>query len=138
MYKVVEKFVSINGEGRKAGELSVFVRFQGCNLNCGYCDTTWANQEDCPVTWMTGDEILSYIQQTGIKNVTLTGGEPLLQDNIRDLILLLAQDQNISVEIETNGSVSIKEYDSIKNRPSFTLDYKLPYSGMEKWMNYEN
>ena len=51
MYKVVEKFVSINGEGRKAGELSVFVRFQGCNLNCGYCDTTWANQEDCPVTW---------------------------------------------------------------------------------------
>ena len=83
-------------------------------------------------------EILSYIQQTGIKNVTLTGGEPLLQDNIRDLILLLAQDQNISVEIETNGSVSIKEYDSIKNRPSFTLDYKLPYSGMEKWMNYEN
>ena len=42
-YNVVEHFVSINGEGVKAGELAVFVRFKGCNLNCGYCDTKWAN-----------------------------------------------------------------------------------------------
>ena len=36
--KVVEKFISINGEGRRAGELAVFIRFKGCNLNCSYCD----------------------------------------------------------------------------------------------------
>ena len=36
---VVEKFVSINGEGTHAGELAVFLRFRGCNLNCGFCDT---------------------------------------------------------------------------------------------------
>lgn len=38
-YEVVEKFVSINGEGTKAGQLAVFIRFKGCNLKCKYCDT---------------------------------------------------------------------------------------------------
>lgn len=42
--KVVEKFTSINGEGTRAGELAVFVRFKGCNLRCSYCDTMWANE----------------------------------------------------------------------------------------------
>ena len=41
--KVVEKFVSINGEGTRAGELAAFIRFKGCNLRCTYCDTMWAN-----------------------------------------------------------------------------------------------
>ena len=45
--KVVEKFVSINGESRRAGELAVFIRFKGCNLHCCYCDTKWANEKDC-------------------------------------------------------------------------------------------
>ncbi len=40
-FKVVEKFVSINGEGRRAGQLAIFIRFAGCNLNCSYCDTLW-------------------------------------------------------------------------------------------------
>ena len=44
--KVVEKFVSINGEGSKAGQLAVFIRFAGCNLDCVYCDTKWANKEN--------------------------------------------------------------------------------------------
>lgn len=45
--KVVEKFISINGEGRRSGELAVFIRFKGCNLNCSYCDTKWANEPAC-------------------------------------------------------------------------------------------
>ena len=47
-YPVVEQFVSINGEGTKAGELAVFIRFKGCNLNCSYCDTQWAHRQDTP------------------------------------------------------------------------------------------
>ena len=47
-YKVAEIFESINGEGMKAGELSVFIRFTGCNLCCSYCDTKWANESDAP------------------------------------------------------------------------------------------
>ena len=42
--RVAEKFISINGEGTRAGELAVFVRFTGCNLRCSYCDTMWANE----------------------------------------------------------------------------------------------
>lgn len=39
-YPVVEKFISINGEGQKAGELAAFIRMRGCNLSCNYCDTS--------------------------------------------------------------------------------------------------
>ena len=56
-YKVVEIFSSINGEGTKAGRLAVFVRLQGCNLNCSYCDTTWANEAGIAYTVMTEQEI---------------------------------------------------------------------------------
>lgn len=136
-YPVAEKFVSINGEGPKAGELSVFIRFQGCNLNCSYCDTQWVNQKDTVSKKMTTEEIFEYIQNTGVKNVTLTGGEPLLQKDISLLIQKLIDNQN-SVEIETNGSINIKTLAEKENRPVFTLDYKLPSSNMEKYMLTEN
>ena len=70
--EVVEKFVSINGEGTKAGQLAVFIRFKGCNLNCKYCDTKWANEADVTAQQMTKEDILEYVLSTGVKNVTLT------------------------------------------------------------------
>ena len=76
-YKVVEIFESINGEGMKAGELSVFVRLCGCNLHCSYCDTSWANEKDAPYQEMTARQIVQKAEAYGTKNVTLTGGEPL-------------------------------------------------------------
>jgi 7-carboxy-7-deazaguanine synthase len=137
-FKVAEIFSSINGEGRRAGELAVFVRFCGCNLACSYCDTTWANEANAPFTLMSAEEIYSAIKKTGIVNVTLTGGEPLLQPGIKTLLQLLATDQNLRVEIETNGSMPIAPYDHMAGRPSMTLDYKLPGSGMEAQMCFEN
>ena len=59
-YQVVEKFVSINGEGRRAGELAAFIRFKGCNLQCSYCDTSWANEPGCESERLTKEEILSW------------------------------------------------------------------------------
>ena len=79
-YQVVEKFVSINGEGGRAGELAAFIRFKGCNLQCSYCDTSWANEPGCESERLTEEEILSWIRETGVKNVTLTGGEPLFTE----------------------------------------------------------
>ena len=137
-FKVVEKFVSINGEGRRAGQLAVFIRFKGCNLNCSYCDTKWANAGDASYIEMTTDEIYDYIKSTKVKNVTLTGGEPLLQENIKELLIKLSEDEKLIVEIETNGSVNIAPFADIKNRPSFTLDYKQPSSGMEQQMCMDN
>lgn len=133
-YKVAEIFTSINGEGTRAGELAVFVRLCGCNLRCSYCDTMWANSENASYTEMTACEIRKAVLETGVKNVTLTGGEPLKAEYAKELLEELLQDDSISAEIETNGSISIKEFDSISNRPIFTIDYKLPSSGMEDKM----
>ncbi len=137
-FNVAEKFVSINGEGTKAGQTAVFIRFTGCNLCCKYCDTKWANEENVPYTEMSAEEIYNYIKETGIKNVTLTGGEPLIQKNIKSLLILIAKDKELNCEIETNGSIGLKQFCDIKNRPSFTMDYKLSASGMEKYMLHEN
>ena len=137
-YQVVEKFVSINGEGRRAGELATFIRFKGCNLQCSYCDTSWANEPGCESERLTEEEILSWIRETGVKNVTLTGGEPLLRKGMEELIEAILEDPSQRVEIETNGSVDLKPYHILKKRPSFTMDYKAPDSGMEKEMLLSN
>lgn len=137
-YKVVEKFVSINGEGRLAGEVAVFIRFQGCNLNCNYCDTKWANEASCEYEVMQKQEIIDYIRKMGIRNITLTGGEPLLRDGMKALIEDILKDPFYRVEIETNGSVDLKPYMDMPRKPSFTMDYKMPESGMETFMNKDN
>ena len=138
VFNVVEKFVSINGEGQHAGELAVFIRLRGCNLKCSYCDTRWACTEDAKAEEMTEAEIVSYVISTGVKRVTLTGGEPLLADNAIDLLEALAAHKDIFVEIETNGSVDIHPFTEIDNPPAFTLDYKLKGSGVENRMLTDN
>lgn len=136
-YPVAEKFVSINGEGTRAGELAVFIRFKGCNLNCGYCDTKWANRADTPAVSETAEEICEFVENSGVVNVTLTGGEPLLQKELYALIEMLMKNGK-SVEIETNGSVPIAELSRKEYRPLFTMDYKLSSSGMESHMCLDN
>ena len=135
MFKVAEHFISINGEGQRAGELALFVRFVGCNLGCSWCDTKWANSPNAPFTEMSAQQICDLAQNSGVKNITLTGGEPLLQNEITSLITALAQ-QGHSVEIETNGSVPLPEISD--SSVTFTMDYKLPSSGMESKMCLEN
>ena len=65
MYNIAEKFVSINGEGQRAGQLAVFIRFFGCNLRCAYCDTAWAWEFDQPGERLSADEIYQFIKQSG-------------------------------------------------------------------------
>jgi len=154
MFKVAEKFISINGESRRAGELAVFIRLGGCNLNCTYCDTAWAIPKDGAYEQESCQSILEYVKKSEVDNVTITGGEPLLYisdvtgdkvDNIENLVAeILAL--NKRVEIETNGAVDIQvlyemsEELSLRDELSITLDYKCPDSGMEDFMlmkNYE-
>lgn len=137
VFAVAEKFVSINGESVRAGEPAVFIRFRGCNLNCSYCDTGWANSTSANAEMLSTDELIAYVGETGITNVTLTGGEPLLRENIYELIEALMEDGK-RVEIETNGSIFIGKLSEKPFRPVFTLDYKLPGSGCEDSMLTEN
>ena len=71
---VNEIFDSIDGEGKKAGQLATFIRLCGCNLRCSYCDTAYAFNEGRHM------DIADIIAQVSYPNVTLTGGEPLCQD----------------------------------------------------------
>ena len=146
-YKVVEHFVSINGEGTHAGQLAMFIRFQGCNLKCDYCDTKWANEADASFEWKTADELLQLVEETRVDNITLTGGEPLLQKQIEVLIAELLE-HGKRVEIETNGTQAIQAVrEAVQKQLTdkqwmenlvFTLDYKLGSSGMEAQMNMDN
>lgn len=141
-FKVAETFDSINGEGTRSGQLAFFVRFAGCNMNCTYCDTSWANEpEDGSRKFrtMSTGEIYSEIKLSGIRNVTLTGGEPLIQQDIDELLEVLLEDERLTVEIETNGSVDLAPFIKAgRRRPLFTVDYKLPSSGNEILMRMGN
>ena len=133
-FPVIEKFVSIDGEGPTAGALSVFVRFAGCNLRCAWCDTAYAWEPEPGTEYLSAAEIADYIRSTGIRHVTLTGGEPLLQKN---LVSLLARLADYEVHIETNGALPVQPL-RLGGNIHFVVDYKLPGSGMEDRMHLPN
>ena len=129
--KVCEIFTSIQGESSYAGMPCTFIRLTGCNLRCSYCDTSYAYYEGRE---LTEDEILSEVQRAGIDLVEITGGEPLLQNDVFHLARRLL-DENHEILIETNGSQSIKEIDK---RAIVVLDIKTPKSGMSGEMDFSN
>lgn len=155
-FPVVERFVSLNGEGLRAGQMAAFIRFAGCNLDCSYCDTAWANGPDCEVERLGADELAAFVGEHGAACVTLTGGEPLLQPELPALVVALLQEPAVHrVEIETNGSLSLGEMARLRERLmarevrraldaygnvslAFTVDCKLPSSGCFDAMDFGN
>lgn len=140
MFNIIEKFLSIDGEGPTSGELSTFIRFQHCNLRCKWCDTTYSWDKENTTEILSAKQIYDYIKSNGVKNVTLTGGEPLIQEGIDEVLKLLNDDKELSIHIETNGSVDILPF---KNKYksgniSYIVDFKLPKSGMTSKMHLEN
>lgn len=149
---VAERFVSVNGEGRAAGKLAAFIRFTGCNLACSYCDTMWANAPaaaECAECVPVAD-LVAWARETRVECITLTGGEPALQPALPSLVCaLLAEpgplERGLRVEIETNGAADLRELAqlreacaSLPGSLTFTVDWKLPASGMEDRMLREN
>ena len=82
--EISEIFSSLQGESTFAGLPCVFIRLSGCNLHCSYCDSRYAIEEKGRV--VTVDEILDSVAAYPGFLVEITGGEPLLQPNIYDLI----------------------------------------------------
>lgn len=137
---VIEIFKSIDGEGKRVGLPVVFVRFAGCNLRCSYCDTKYSYGEgDNPIEpkKMSVTEIESAIFGTGIREVTLTGGEPLWQSDIITLIRNLCE-RGYRVNVETNGSLIPPMFPSVVRENLFyTMDYKCNSSGMSDHMDMD-
>ena len=97
MRKVNEIFYSLQGEGYHTGTPAVFVRFSGCNLKCGFCDTSHEKG-----VLMTDEEILAEVNRYPARMVILTGGEPSLW--IDEELIALLHDSGKYVCIETNGT----------------------------------
>ncbi|KMQ51754.1 Queuosine Biosynthesis QueE Radical SAM [Chitinispirillum alkaliphilum] len=121
--EVIEIFKSIQGESSYSGRLCSFVRLKGCNLNCVWCDTEYAVNENGTV--LDVGEIVSLVKQHHTKLVEITGGEPLLQDSTPRLCSEFL-DRGYTVLVETNGSLDIGKLPSGVLR---IIDIKCPDSG---------
>jgi len=135
-------FTTINGEIGRSGQGSwaTFIRLAGCNLRCNWCDTRYAQEEDSGRE-MSLNEVLFKVKSCKCKNITITGGEPLLQRKPFTSLVnqLLIEDYLVSVE--TNGSIPLiprREMCIIKNDVSWVVDYKPPSAGVEKPFCVEN
>jgi 7-carboxy-7-deazaguanine synthase len=128
---VNEIFYSIQGESSRAGLPCVFIRLTGCNLRCTYCDTAYAFDEGQNLSL---DEILSAVRRHGCRLVEVTGGEPLMQEGVYDLMARLC-DEGYETLLETGGSLDIGRVDP---RVTRIVDFKCPSSGMAKKNLWEN
>ena len=110
-----------------------FVRLAGCNLRCNWCDTPYAQK---PLQkWLSLGEIFKLWEQYGrLPYIQLTGGEPLLQEDVYDLIDLFLKEK-ATVLLETNGSLSLKR---VPREVVKIMDLKTPSSGMDRFMDYAN
>src|SRR5690349_7076803 len=120
--RINEVFYSIQGESTWAGCPCVFIRLTGCHLRCTYCDTSYAFKEGGA---RTIDDLIAEVCSHPCDLIEITGGEPLLQPRVHDLISRLC-DLNKTVLIETSGASDISATDP---RAIRIMDLKTPGSG---------
>jgi len=130
---IIEIFASIQGETSLTGLPTTFIRLAACNLRCTWCDTNYSFGRGTPLSLA---DILDQTNKNGCRHVCVTGGEPLLQENVFPLMEALC-DQHYIVSLETGGSLPI---DKVDKRVITILDIKCPGSGMSHknlWSNME-
>ncbi|MDO8351289.1 MAG: 7-carboxy-7-deazaguanine synthase QueE [Gallionella sp.] len=129
--RITEIFFSLQGETRRTGLPTVFVRLTGCPLRCSYCDTAYAFTGGQNHTL---SDILKQVAQYTPRYVTVTGGEPLAQKNCLPLLRDLC-DAGYQVSLETGGALDIGAVDA---RVMRVLDIKTPASGEVEKNRWEN
>jgi len=129
--QVNEIFYSVQGESTYAGRPCVFVRLTGCNLRCRWCDTAYAFYDG---ETLTVEQVLERVRAYKCSLVEITGGEPLLQDEVHFLIDRLLV-EGYEVLVETGGSLDVGRLDP---RVVKIVDLKAPGSGMDRLNNLLN
>lgn len=134
--KIHSIFESINGEAslEHQGSLCTFIRFAGCNLSCEYCDTVYAQKINSGKE-MSIVDVKKICDLLGNRNITITGGEPLMQPTHLFKLVLDLHKADRCISVETNGS-----YKMPSGWPgvSWVADWKGPSSGMRNKMKLEN
>jgi 7-carboxy-7-deazaguanine synthase len=128
--QINEIFASVDGEVNQLGQgfPTIFIRTQGCNLKCTYCDTRQSWSPDGGKSMLV-DDIVGIVCKSGFSKVTITGGEPLLQEDFPELCEKLIN-RSIMVSVETNGTCNIPDTETpmlwswMKN-VDWIVDYKL-------------
>jgi 7-carboxy-7-deazaguanine synthase len=131
--RLTEIFFSLQGESSFAGLPCVMIRLTGCNLRCTWCDTEYSFHGG---EWMTVDEILVKTASYGARRVEITGGEPLLQKDVRVLAQRLL-DAGYTVLCETSGE---RDIDILPREVHRIVDFKAPASGeshRNDWANVD-
>lgn len=131
--KICEIFSSLNGEGKYTGYPTTFIRLSGCPFNCKYCDTKYAKADGKK---MSIDRIMCEVSKLGNKHICITGGEPLMQNDVLSLVYELLSFSYV-VSIETSGLVEIEE-DNYARTFNYTMDVKCPCSGVEGLNKFDN
>jgi len=131
MLTINEIFYSIQGESTRAGRPCVFVRLTACDLRCTWCDTAYAFHEGRK---MSLDEVITEVERHDCDLVEITGGEPLLQDEVYPLMdALLARGR--TVMLETGGHRPI---DRVPAAVRKIVDVKCPGSGEAAKNDWDN
>jgi 7-carboxy-7-deazaguanine synthase len=130
--RVFKIFNSIDGEINHRGQgcFSTFIRLASCNLSCHYCDTKESQPEDSGKE-ISVDHIIDEVESIGCKNITITGGEPLLQEKELKVLCQKLWHMGYNMSVETNGTL---QPTGLYGVSSWIVDYKLPGSGMEYQM----
>ena len=128
---VREIFTSIQGEGLKVGQRMDFVRFLGCNLSCSYCDTKEAQKMEGPFLYegqmfknpVEADFLVDKLKE---RNITVTGGEPLLQIFFLRELCERLNTADKSLYLDTNGSLPDNLDQVVDYFDTICLDFKIP------------
>ena len=131
MLTINEIFYSIQGESTYAGRPCVFVRLTACDLRCSWCDTTYAFHEGQKRSL---EAVLAEVERLSCPLVEITGGEPLLQDDVYSLMQLLL-DRGKTVLLETGGHRSTQR---VPDEVVTVLDVKCPGSGESDRNDWSN
>ncbi|MEY2342506.1 7-carboxy-7-deazaguanine synthase QueE [Acidithiobacillus sp. IBUN Pt1247-S3] len=129
--RISEIFHSLQGETSAMGRPATFVRLTGCPLRCQYCDSAYAFHGGM---WMELEEILTQVQERAGQLVVVTGGEPLAQVGVHELLKVLC-DAGREVYLETSGALSVRDVDP---RVVKILDIKTPGSAESEKNDWEN
>ena len=139
---VNEIFQSIDGEGYHAGFPTVFFRTVGCNLRCVWCDSKYTFEPEKNSKWITVDEAVAAVKKYGIKHITITGGEPLMEENKQWMTSFIKAlyFEDFIIDIETNGSIDYSYWKELFDDGSvrIIMDWKAPSSKMNNLMLESN